>query len=98
MQKNRRNVLGIALAILCILLVLLLGRGLGKDVYDFKVDNTEIAFLLIFPQLFVGLSLYRFKFILYFKFFQPYHRIFGYVLIGIYLIVSFLVSTCIYLH
>lgn len=94
-----KNILLTGFIILVILSAILYTKDLiGKEiveetVHDFKIDNTTFAFFLIFPQLFAGFSLYKFKFKSLFRFFRFYHKIFGFVLIGIYLIVSFF---CIY--
>lgn len=90
---NRRYIIGTGFAILFILLMLIL--TVDRELYDIKKDVTKIAFLLIFPQLFAGLSIHRAIFVSYFNSFQIYHRIFGYVLIGIIIVIS---TICIFVN
>lgn len=90
---NRRDVIIVGLAILSILFMLVLIEE--KEIYDLKVDMTKIAYFLIFPQLFAGLSIHRAKFISYFNLFRTYHRVFGYTLIGIFVVIS---AICIFVN
>ncbi|VVB86605.1 Uncharacterised protein [uncultured archaeon] len=94
MEQNRKNVMGAGLAILGILFALLVMLT-DKNLMNLKIDATGFVFLLMFPQLFAGFSIYRGKFISYFKFIRLYHRVFGYALIGTYIVVSFF---CIYVY
>jgi hypothetical protein len=84
MLTNRRDVIVAGGAILSILLLLILRED--AELYDIKVDTTKIAFFFIIPQLFAGLSIHRAKFVSYFNLFRTYHRIFGYVIIGAFLL------------
>lgn len=90
---NRRYVIGAGFAILFILFILIFRED--AEIYDVKVDATKIAFLFVFPQLFVGFSIFRAKFISYFDLFRMYHRVFGYVIIGIFIVISIF---CIYVN
>ena len=90
---NRRDVIIAGFATLSILFMLIL--NVDTELYDVKIDTTKIAFFLIFPQLFAGFSIYRAKFISYFNLFRMYHRVFGYVLIGIFIIIS---TFCIFVN
>lgn len=90
---NRRDIIGSGIVILFILFMLILIED--TELYDIKKDMTKIAFLLIFPQLFAGYSIHNAKFISYFNLFRIYHRVFGYILIGIFIIIS---AICIYVN
>jgi hypothetical protein len=83
---NRRYVIGTGFTILFILFILILIKD--TVLYDIKTDTTKTAFLLIFPQLFAGLSIYSAKFVSYFNLFRTYHRVFGYTLVGIFIVIS----------
>ncbi len=91
MSINRRYIIGAGFVILSILIMIILRYD--TEIYDIKKDMTKIAFLLIFPQLFAGYSIHQAKFISFFNFFRTNHRVFGYVLVGIYIIVA---SFCIF--
>ncbi len=90
---NRRDIIGAGFAILFILFILIFRED--AEIYDVKIDATKLAFLLIFPQLFAGVSIFRAKFISYFNLFRMYHRVFGYVIIGIFIVISIF---CIYVN
>jgi hypothetical protein len=93
MLTNRRDVIVAGGAILSILLLLILRED--AELYDIKVDTTKIAFFFIFPQLFAGLSIHRAKFVSYFNLLRTYHRVFGYMIIGAFLVIS---SFCIFVN
>ena len=90
---TRRDVIIAGSAILFILFMLILRED--TEIYDIKIDMTKIAYLLIFPQLFAGFSIYRAKFVSYFNSFRTYHRVFGYTLIGIFIVIS---AICIHVN
>ena len=83
---SRRDQRVTSFAILSILFLLIFRET--TEIYDVKVDMTKIAYSLIFPQLFAGLSIHRAKFVSFFNLFRIYHRIFGYMLIGVFIVIS----------
>ena len=83
---SRRDQMVTSFAILSILFLLIFREN--TEIYDVKVDMTKIAYSLIFPQLFTGLSIHRAKFVSFFNLFRIYHRIFGYMLIGVFIVIS----------
>jgi hypothetical protein len=93
MLTNRRDVIVVGGAILSILLILILKWD--TELYDIKVDTTKVVFFFIFPQLFAGLSIHRAKFVSYFNLLRTYHRVFGYMIIGAFLVIS---SFCIFVN
>ncbi|HEY9246190.1 MAG TPA: hypothetical protein VIO11_05010 [Candidatus Methanoperedens sp.] len=93
MLTNRRDVIVAGGAILSILLIIILRED--AELYDIKVDATKIAFFFIFPQLFAGLSIHRAIFVSYFNLLRTYHRVFGYTIIGAFLVIS---SFCIFVN
>lgn len=90
---SRRDIIGAGFVILLILFMIILRYDI--EIYDIKKDMTKIAFLFIFPQLFAGYSIHQTKFISFFNLFRTYHRVFGYMLIGIFILIS---SFCIYVN
>ncbi len=62
-------------------------------VFYYKIVASSAAFLLAFPQMFTGYSLFHHRFLEKILFLRNYHRRSGYVLLGIFLTVSIL---CIY--
>ncbi len=93
MLTNRRDIIGAGLLILSILFLIILRYD--TEIYDIKKDVTKVVFLLVFPQLFAGYSIHRAKLISFFNLFRMYHRVFGYALVGIFIIIS---SFCIYVN
>ena len=93
MLTNRRDIIVAGCAILSIFIILILRKD--TELYDIKVDITKMVFFFIFPQLFAGLSIHRAKFVSYFNVLRSYHRIFGYMIVGVFLVIS---SFCIFVN
>lgn len=70
------------------MLILLAAALYGESLTGFKLSATLIVFMLVLVQVIAGVVVYRHALGRHFRSVKTYHRVAGYVIIGIYIAVS----------